>query len=435
MNSNQLLNGGGQQPQNNQPSGQTLALARHNVKDLLLKSDSFRALPPEKQKEIAKNTVQIASYLAEPEGIKGNKLDSSTQLGGASDPYTVGLADSTPPEFKAQAGREGAAVAGVLLEEVNFPTFVGGLITNVFDAIVDSSIEQMEAYGKLVSSVAMTLNEFRDQNVSANQGRDHLVEQFPDLFKIDIDTGDFGDEKGGPRVRLREDADEMEALKRVNKLPLEGGSIESLDDSSIEGKLVPAARTQLATSRQQLLATMVLMGINRIVVTHGKISAKVNYTFSARDNLKYQSSATRFDAKHEKDRLGNVQTAYSQEGEYDEKEVGGSSRFTNTDEEFSHSQRDASSYAKGTYKFRNTPIIKMSKVEASQTANDAQLTTQASLAGSVEVNFKSDYLPLEKMADSFQIAMIQNAAGPGQQTGARGSAAPPPAAKPPSQTS
>ena len=55
--------------------------------------------------------------------------------------------------------------------------------------------------------------------------------------------------------------------------------------------LVPAARTQLATSRQQLLATMVMLGINRIVVTDGKISAKVMYDFQARDNMQFRKSA------------------------------------------------------------------------------------------------------------------------------------------------
>jgi len=40
------------------------------------------------------------------------------------------------------------------------------------------------------------------------------------------------------------------------------------------------------------------------------------------------------------------------------------------------------------------------------------------LSGVVDINFKSDYLPLEKMADSFQIGMIQNASKPGRGAGA-----------------
>jgi hypothetical protein len=39
-------------------------------------------------------------------------------------------------------------------------------------------------------------------------------------------------------------------------------------------QVVTAARRRLAVQRQQVLAMMVLMGINRIVVTDGKIAVK-----------------------------------------------------------------------------------------------------------------------------------------------------------------
>lgn len=115
---------------------------------------------------------------------------------------------------------------GKLVEEVDFPDFVANLINGVFEAIVDASIRQMKAYAKLVAAVTTSLDEFSDQNTSDNQARDHLIDQFPDFF--------------GKRPRK-------------TKRP----------------------RVHLASSRQQLLATMVLMGINRIVVTDGKIKAKL----------------------------------------------------------------------------------------------------------------------------------------------------------------
>jgi len=394
----------------------TVDLVRREVRNLLTQSQAFRSLPKEKQQAIAKQTVEIASYLAAPEGIPGNRLPAGNGQAAparSSDPYafaqaetSVGRRRGSPGEgqFVAQGAREGAAVAGALLQAINFPEFVSGLIKGVFHAIVQSSIEQMEAYGKLVADVAKTLNQFRDENVSANQGRDHLVDQFPDMFQIDMDTGEFGG--GGPRVRLREGADEEEALRRVNSMPIEGGPVSSLDDETIEEKLVPAARTQLATSRQQLLATMVLMGINRIVVTDGKIHAKVLYDFQARDNFKFQRSATKFD--YAKDARGNLQLTRSEEGEYDYGVEGGERSRTDGSRE----DRDASWYAKGKYKNTQAPV--MTVASASQETTDAALQTKASLAGVVEVNFKSDYFPLEKMADSFQIAQIQNAAQPGQ---------------------
>jgi hypothetical protein len=42
---------------------------------------------------------------------------------------------------------------GDLQGEVDFPAFVGGLVNGVFDAAVDASVKQMDAYGQLVGSV------------------------------------------------------------------------------------------------------------------------------------------------------------------------------------------------------------------------------------------------------------------------------------------
>ena len=377
---------------------ETLAHVRTAVADLLTQSSAFRDLDREQQRQIAGDTARIAAVLADT-------ADPPARPGASSAPAELATAQATPrpPDFKAQAAREGAAVAGALLEAVDFPTFVANLVKGVFHAIVESSIEQMEAYGRLVADVSKSLNEFRDENVSVNQGRDHLVDQFPDTFFVDVDTGD-GENGGGPRVRLRDGVDEDAAVKKVNALPL-AKPVSSLDDETIEEQLVPAARTQLATSRQQLLATMVVMGINRIVVTDGRIAAKVMYDFKAKDSMRYQNSATQFD-------YGD-QYKYSSQGEHDRAYTGGEGSGEN--------RRDASWYSKGKYKNTAEPVLKL--VSASQTSSDSSLETKASLAGSVDINFKSDYLPLEKMADSFQIGRIQDAAQPGTR-GAAGPAAP-----------
>jgi len=112
-----------------------------------------------------------------------------------------------------------------LVADVNFPDFVSNLLNGVFDSIIDSSIRQMEAYAKLVAGVAKSLDQFADENISDNEARDHLLDRLPQFFP-----------KSTTRTKRR--------------------------------------RVRLASSRQQLLATMVLMGINRIVVTDGRISSK-----------------------------------------------------------------------------------------------------------------------------------------------------------------
>lgn len=112
-----------------------------------------------------------------------------------------------------------------LVADVDLPNFVSSLLNGVFDGIVDASIKQMEAYAKLVAGVAKSLDDFTDENISDSEARDHLADRLPHFFRSNT------------------------RAKR--------------------------SRVRLASSRQQLLATMVLMGINRIVVTNGNISAKV----------------------------------------------------------------------------------------------------------------------------------------------------------------
>src|SRR5690349_15705131 len=104
---------------------ETLAAAQQAVHQLLASSQAFHTLSPAKQKEIEKHTLDVAAYLAEPEGIKADRLAGVAKSPPQkSDPYAFALADEavtsttiTPegPQFKAQAAREGAAVAGALL--------------------------------------------------------------------------------------------------------------------------------------------------------------------------------------------------------------------------------------------------------------------------------------------------------------------------------
>lgn len=200
-----------------------------------------------------------------------------------------------------------------------------------------------------------------------------------------------------------------------------------MEDEETESRLVQAARTQLATSRQQLLATMVLMGINRIIVTDGRISAKVIYDFAAKDNFRFSRSAQRFD--------------YADQARTTEidRDVGRNLGSERIEEGLDVTERNAGFYTKGLHLRTSEPVLKL--ISASQQSTDANLATKASLSGQVEVNFKSETFPLEKMADSFQIGMIQNAAKPGDRAartaaGSTGSgtatnptAEPPPATK------
>ncbi|TZF89725.1 hypothetical protein FW784_08130 [Lysobacter lacus] len=385
---------------------------RQAVRNLLEASPAFHQLTPDAQRSLAQGMVRIGEEMVAPRGDVARPTPQVRALAGdGSSPH----APPPTPKFDAQGAREGAAVAGALLQQVNFPEFCAGLINGVFHSIVQSSIEQMEAYAKLVADVSKSLNDFRDENTTQNQGRDHLVQNFPDVFQLQtggddpfaFGSGSLADAPAAPqpRVVVREGIDEPAAIARINQsLPLEK-PIESLDDELAEALLVPAARTQIASGRQQLLATMVMLGINRIVVTDGELTAKVMYDFQARDNFKFKNTAQAFDygeASVNTEQVANGAIVRS----------GPSTTMTRMpDGRVVEQRRDASFYTKGDYKSVSQPLITLQSV--TQTQGDAQLTAKASLAGTMKVKFKSDYLPLEKLANPESIAAIQMNAQPG----------------------
>jgi len=183
---------------------------------------------------MSSNMVHIGGYLAKPEGFAANRLP------GAVAAVPAGSVNEVARDF---------------LEDVNFPEYVASLIEGVFQAIVDASVKQMDAYGELLQSVAKTVDQFVQDQVSDGKGRDWLLATYPNLFeRVD----------GSGCLRLRPGVNVARAISRLRFLPVEG-ELDQLDSGAIEAKLVPAARRRLATSRQQLLATMVMMGVQRSV--------------------------------------------------------------------------------------------------------------------------------------------------------------------------
>jgi len=164
------------------------------------------------------------------------------------------------------------------LEAVDFPTFVAGLVSGTFQAIVDSTAQQVREYATLVASITKSVGDFSRDNVSPNQVRDWLAARHPkDLVLVIPKAG----ERGEPRLRPRSQNAGSPAW-----LAQYGLADQELSDELVEGPLLDAARLSLGEERLQTLATMVLMGINRIVVNDGQIKARLQFHASARESLK-----------------------------------------------------------------------------------------------------------------------------------------------------
>lgn len=244
-------------------------VVRNAVRKLLQSSPSYRELPPDRQRAVAHHTARVASYMADPHGLLSKKPRSRADDAKARQPRAA-----TAPVARRGARAPGPAAAhlavlcdprvldasaaiATLLQTVDFPDFVGDLIKGVFNSIVESSIMQMESYAELIKQASDTVDRFERDGISEAQARDWLAQRFAAQLELD------------PRGRLRWRVDpQVGACDLASALSMSSPAAHTRD-------LVTAARRRMAVDRQQLLATVVMMGINRLVVTDGNISARV----------------------------------------------------------------------------------------------------------------------------------------------------------------
>ena len=280
---------------------------------------------------------------APPGGAAGNGAT-------AANPATAGSSPK-PPATETLARRTGA-----LVNEIDFPGFVSQLVNGAFDAIVDASIRQMDSYASLVASVAKTVDQFTEENVTQNQARDWLAQRYPSDVMLLLPTDGAGEPTLAPR------AEELTPAWLAD-YGIEG---EELSSELLEQRVLPQVRNRVGAERQQLLATMVLLGMNRVLVRDGSITAKVMFRATATDVAKV-GYATGADPQ-----------AVANWGE-----------------------RGSQTYNTG------STMVSTLAVNAQNETN-----LRADLFGEVKLNFVSEALPLEKLADAAKVALVQrNAPG------------------------
>jgi hypothetical protein len=379
-----------------QPQGMTITppvskLVHAQVRALLESSPAFHDLPLSRREVMGRDLEKIAAYaaaLVHEEWAQSKRLGQTPVLhqretltvaaqdASAWAPQTAlsavatALPESSPvqafaqkkerEDFDTRATGSVAKITRDTLNAIAFPTFVADLIKGTFQAIVNASIQQMEAYGALLANVSKTVDQFMADNISDNNARDWVASAYPSHFKIDA-SGER------PRVVARDGADGAGKPDFRGTLGLE----EDIDisDEAAEEKLVPAARRYLAKSRHQMLSTMMLMGINRIVITSGRIYARMGFQINAQD-LATAESASQFDFKHQ-----------------NKLSFGGG----------------IAGFLGGPSGEQQTSVAYVSSKKANSSDS---IDVHADLTGEVDLKFKSDYFPMERFAKPELMSMI-----------------------------
>jgi len=336
------------------------------VRDVLAGTRNYKELSGEDRRALAQAMVRVGQLAAQ---AIAEERAAQAEI----DREPVARAMSEQPAFGESARRIGQITRDTL-EAISFPRFVTDLLNGVFRAMNDSSQAQMQQFLQLLNAVSSTGAGFEQTQTSEMQVRAWLCDHFPDAFEMDVpDAPEPGDpppdpeDVEPPRLRLRGGGSmpPAEALRAA----LGVGPNEELNAGNPEA-LVPLARRQLARQRQQMLATMVMMGMQRIIIDHGKITAAMRFHIDTR------SAANRDSASQNS---------------------------------FQNRVRAAGSFGVGPWGASAEVENSISFVSTNRQQNTEEINTSADLNSSVELHFHTDAIPLNRLAAQAQADRIRSA--------------------------
>jgi hypothetical protein len=201
------------------------------------------------------------------------------------------------------------------VQNLGFVDFTRGLITGTFDAVIEATIKQMNAYAKLVADLAKTLEQFQAENVTDAQITAHLANRYPDgqggtavranyTFQDTPANPDTGAQAKTANAKFQEVVEALLSETKSLKVPLTRNA-DSLNVAATDTNVkafteaqIPLIRTAigqlLATNMIDHLRAMAREGMARIVITNGVIQSKLTFHVAATDaDQRTQSQMTR----------------------------------------------------------------------------------------------------------------------------------------------
>lgn len=338
------------------------------MREVLEKAPHYRELDPQERLSLAQSMVKVSTLAAEllaQEGQAQGEIEAQRPR----EPVPLAHAQAQPG-FGAAADRVASTTRSVL-NAVSFPRFVTDLVNGVFRAMLDSSQQQMQLYVQLLNSVSASAAGFEQSQFSLPQLRQWVADHFPDAIEYDLPELDPGEEPDPDEIadiRLRLKPGASMPSQEMIRATLGMEPSESVDAGNPE-QLVPLARRYVARQRQQMLATMVMLGMHRIVIDSGRINASMRFHVD-----------TRSAANEDRGSQSSLQNRIKAGGSYGVGPWGVSAEVESN--------------------------IGYVSTERSQTTEE--LNTELELNSSVELNFRSDYLPLNQMAPPSQAERIRS---------------------------
>lgn len=246
------------------------------------------------------------------------------------------------------------------LSEIGFPEFTAKLVTDVFDALVSANMRQTEAYIALIKEVGKSLTQYIN-DTKDDIGGDEIMQFLALVAPPENASGDSSD-ASKVKVGGTLTADDATAIQQAVNIP----GVNLNDNSASAGaitqaaydKIMDAVANRIAANKYDLLKEMVKQGILRLVVENGLIETRL--TFTTYGSSFYQSKSTDYNrssfAFKAKAKTGSLVSLWCK--------ASASTSYNNV------------------------------KVSTAEKVNQDRSGSRVNIFGMVQINFKTDYLPL-----------------------------------------
>lgn len=278
-------------------SPEVVAAVRRSVRGVLERAPGFQDSPPEQRRALAHSLVRVAlagAKLVQDEADEDRRI-AAVQTRGAPLAEAASMVGDRAEELQANAQRRAqdaggdykagvptnfnaADAAGKAIQDIknaiDFPTYVSSLISGVFRAITESSIKQVESLIDLLDHVSQPAEDFAAAEIATDAAAVWAAARFPFLTA------------GDGALTVRDDADLSDHKPEIKRaLAATDAEVDAIDDSDLVNTLLPLVRRKLGRDRQGLLATLIQLGLQRVVVDDGRLHASMDMRVDTRSAL------------------------------------------------------------------------------------------------------------------------------------------------------
>lgn len=248
---------------------------RRSVRDVLEQSPAYLDSPAPQRKVLASKLVRLGlagAKLLQDEQRETERIEAPLAAAqAADDPAPLASAQSAGDQTDFKAAKTAGDTFKAIREAIDFPNYVSSLISGVFQAITQASIKQVEGLISLLDHVSSPAEDFANAEVKDDDAARWAAQRFSFLSLTDDGLAMSGE------ASLAEHRDAIRgALAATDR------EVAALDEGDLAGTLLPLVRRKLGRDRQAMLGTLIQLGLQRVVVDEGRLHASMDMRVDTR---------------------------------------------------------------------------------------------------------------------------------------------------------